>query len=124
MSEPRRMDVRDEEMERLRAERDTARNRVAALEKNGTELLARAEAAETERDEVAAEYNRATDAYGALNSQLIRAENERDEMRRLLDTALNIRMYGERAPGGNENWRDWEQAASALLYPEALGGES
>jgi hypothetical protein len=85
-----------EELLRLQGERDTARNRVAALEKNGAELLARAEQAEARRD--------AADA--------------------LLDTALNIRMYGERAPGGNENWRDWEQAASALLYPEPPGGES
>lgn len=49
---------------------------------------------------------------------------ERDTLRRLVETALNIRMYGERAPGGNENWRDWDRAASAYLFPKPPGGDA
>jgi hypothetical protein len=33
----------------------------------------------------------------------------------LLREALHIRQFGERAPGGNENWRDWEQNTEAYL---------
>lgn len=33
----------------------------------------------------------------------------------LVRTALTIRMYGERAPGGNENWDDWGNAAEQFL---------
>jgi hypothetical protein len=61
---------------------------------------------------------------GVFAPTLRRLRRERDTARSLLDTALNIRMYGERAPGGNENWRDWERDVSAYLYPETPGGKS
>jgi hypothetical protein len=42
---------------------------------------------------------------------------------RLLEEALHLRMNGERAPGGNETWRDWDLRAETflrgLLPPEA-----
>lgn len=34
---------------------------------------------------------------------------------RLLEEALHLRVNGEYAPGGRENWRDWERAAESLL---------
>ena len=34
---------------------------------------------------------------------------------RLLEEALHLRMNGERAPGGNENWREWERRAETFL---------
>jgi hypothetical protein len=46
----------------------------------------------------------------------------------LLEEALFLRMNGERAPGGNETWRDWDGRAESflrsLLPPEAEGGAS
>jgi histidine triad (HIT) family protein len=33
----------------------------------------------------------------------------------LLEEALFLRMNGERAPGGNENWRDWDDKAERFL---------
>lgn len=42
---------------------------------------------------------------------------------KLLEEALFLRMYGERAPGGNETWHDWDLRAEtflrSLLPPEA-----
>lgn len=34
---------------------------------------------------------------------------------RLLRYALTIRMYGERAPGGNENWRQFDNDVEDFL---------
>ena len=34
---------------------------------------------------------------------------------RLLEAALHLRMNGERAPGGNETWRDWERRVELFL---------
>ena len=34
---------------------------------------------------------------------------------RLLEEALHLRMNGERAPGGNETWQDWDRKAEAFL---------
>jgi hypothetical protein len=34
---------------------------------------------------------------------------------RLAEEALFLRQNGERPPGGNENWRDWEARAETLL---------
>lgn len=34
---------------------------------------------------------------------------------RLVEEAFTIRMYGERAPGGSENWADWERKAEETL---------
>lgn len=42
-----------------------------------------------------------------------RAEVERDRLARLVDEALAIRRYGQRAPGGTENWGDWDRQADA-----------
>jgi len=42
--------------------------------------------------------------------------------RRLLEYAMQLRMYGERAPGGDETWRQFDQSAEHFLrgldYPE------
>jgi hypothetical protein len=41
---------------------------------------------------------------------------ERDsEARRLLEYALHLRMHGERAPGGNETWAEFDQRCEAYL---------
>lgn len=34
---------------------------------------------------------------------------------RLLEEALFLRMNGEYAPGGNENWHDWDRKAEVFL---------
>jgi hypothetical protein len=34
---------------------------------------------------------------------------------KLLEEALLLRMYGERAPGGNETWRKWDDKAERFL---------
>ena len=33
----------------------------------------------------------------------------------LLEEALHLRMNGERAPGGNETWHDWDNRAEVFL---------
>jgi hypothetical protein len=38
-----------------------------------------------------------------------------DEAVRLLEEALHLRMHGERAPGGNETWREWDRKTEAFL---------
>jgi len=47
---------------------------------------------------------------------------------RLLEEALFLRANGEYAPGGNENWHDWDRKAEvflrSLLPPEREDGES
>jgi hypothetical protein len=43
----------------------------------------------------------------------------------LLEEAMLIRVHGERAPGGKENWRDWDRKAEAMLrstLPPETGG--
>jgi hypothetical protein len=43
---------------------------------------------------------------------------------KLAEDALFLRQNGERPPGGNENWRDWEREAEVLLrslLPETSG---
>jgi hypothetical protein len=46
---------------------------------------------------------------------------------KLLEEALFLRMNGERAPGGNETWHDWDHRAEtflrSLLPPEAEPGD-
>jgi hypothetical protein len=60
----------------------------------------------------------------ARDEEMERLRAEVKTLSRLVETALNIRMYGERAPGGNENWRDWDRAASAYLFPKPPGGDA
>jgi hypothetical protein len=47
---------------------------------------------------------------------------------RLLEEALFLRMNGERAPGGNETWHDWDLRAEtflrSLLPPDPEGEET
>lgn len=38
-----------------------------------------------------------------------------EEAVKLLEYALTIRMYGERAPGGDENWRQFDRDAERFL---------
>jgi transcriptional regulator with XRE-family HTH domain len=47
------------------------------------------------------------------------------EVVELLQYALHLRQYGERAPGGNETWREFDQRAEILLrklsgHPDVL----
>lgn len=53
-------------------------------------------------------------------------DSDEDTAIRLLEEALHLRRNGERAPGGNETWRDWDRKAERFLrerltrlYPEA-----
>lgn len=53
---------------------------------------------------------------------LIAAARERDQLRatveratKLLEYALHLRMYGERAPGGNETWRQFDTDVEHFL---------
>ena len=43
------------------------------------------------------------------------AVTDLDTAVRLLEQALHLRMNGERAPGGDETWRDWERDAEEFL---------
>lgn len=37
------------------------------------------------------------------------------EARRLLEQAMHLRQHGERAPGGDETWEQWDRDAEAYL---------
>lgn len=73
--------------------------------------------------------------FAAQTVVLIRARRERDafarrlatlhreheEASRLVGYALHLRMYGERAPGGDETWTAFDKAAEGYLrerYPD------
>lgn len=45
---------------------------------------------------------------------------------KLLEYALHLRMYGERAPGGNETWVRWDVDVEKWLrdLPRAVGWEA
>src|ERR1700733_12680576 len=43
------------------------------------------------------------------------AEGAMATARRLLEQALFLRMNGERAPGGNETWAEWDRHAEEFL---------
>jgi hypothetical protein len=44
-----------------------------------------------------------------------RAEDRAATAIRLLESALHLRMHGERAPGGTETWDRWDRDAEAFL---------
>lgn len=39
----------------------------------------------------------------------------KDEAVRLLEEALHLSLYGERAPGGDETWQEWHRKNEAYL---------
>lgn len=39
----------------------------------------------------------------------------RDAAVALIEYALHLRLYGERAPGGDETWREWDRRAEAFM---------
>ncbi len=43
------------------------------------------------------------------------AAEYRERPVRLIEEALHLRMNGERAPGGNETWADWDRRAEQYL---------
>jgi hypothetical protein len=47
-----------------------------------------------------------------------------DNAVRLLEEALHLRMNGERAPGGNETWREWDRKAEEYLRDVTATQES
>jgi hypothetical protein len=53
-----------------------------------------------------------------VGPEVERLRKDRDVARNLLEAALHLRMYGERAPGGNENWADWDRDAERFLRGE------
>ena len=42
----------------------------------------------------------------------------------LVREALHLRQYGEYAPGGTENWRDWDRKATEWAYAQPIQGGS
>lgn len=42
-----------------------------------------------------------------------------DEMKKLVEYALHLRMYGENAPGGDETWAKWESMAERALREDS-----
>jgi hypothetical protein len=46
---------------------------------------------------------------------IMQAYGDQDPGRQLLEEALHLRMNGEYAPGGTENWHGWERKAEAFL---------
>ena len=40
---------------------------------------------------------------------------ERDSLKEVAEYALHLRMYGERAPGGDETWGKWESMVESRL---------
>lgn len=43
------------------------------------------------------------------------AEAERDQAKTLLEYAIHLRQHGERAPGGNETWAEFDQRTDHFL---------
>jgi hypothetical protein len=37
------------------------------------------------------------------------------EAKQVIEYGLHLRMYGEKAPGGNETWEQWDNMAEAWL---------
>lgn len=54
-------------------------------------------------------------ARAASQQDLTAAERQRDDAIRLLIYALHLRMHGERAPGGDETWSQFDRDAEAYL---------
>lgn len=63
------------------------------------------------------------DVIDELRHRAEAAERRLVDMRRLVETALHLRQHGEYAPGGTENWRQWDRDAETALLA-ALDGES
>ena len=57
--------------------------------------------------------NTTTGVLTETSREFTQVKAERDRLAKLVDEAMAIRMYGERAPGGNENWADWDVKAEA-----------
>jgi hypothetical protein len=58
----------------------------------------------------------------STSARLRRVEQERDEMLGLLAYALHLRQHGERAPGGDETWAEFDRRCEAFL--RQVGGIS
>lgn len=54
-------------------------------------------------------------AEGSFRWLLKQVLAERDDAHALLHAALHLRTHGEHAPGGTENWQNWERAAEDRL---------
>jgi len=50
-----------------------------------------------------------------LEDALLKLHAERGEALRLLRLALHLRMHGERAPGGDETWAQFDRECEAFL---------
>jgi hypothetical protein len=44
-----------------------------------------------------------------MRDAITELRRQRDAYRRLCVEALHLAMYGERAPGGDETWAEWER---------------
>ena len=77
--------------------------------------------------EMATAYVRAAGAPGpgniraGLAAALAIAERDHGEAVRLLEYALHLRQHGERAPGGNETWAQFDRDAEAFLRGRSDG---
>lgn len=49
------------------------------------------------------------------NERVVRLGGDLVEALQLIEYALHLRQYGERAPGGNETWREFDTRAEEFL---------
>ena len=59
------------------------------------------------------------DYVRALLERAQRAEARGDEWRAIAEYGLHLAMYGERAPGGDETWREFERRMRAQATRDA-----
>lgn len=50
-----------------------------------------------------------------LNDRWLRDRSDLEDAVKLLEYALHLRMHGERAAGGAETWREFDQRCEAFL---------
>lgn len=88
------------------------------------------DAVKRERDEALAAAAELGRTFAAQAEVLLRARRERDSLTRLLavrfetqaratrlvELAMHLRMHGERAPGGNETWAEFDRMADQFLH--------
>ena len=60
----------------------------------------------------------------SVHSTLIEAVEREGHAAELVEEALHLRMYGERAPGGDETWAEWDRKAEAFLRARLGAGPS
>ena len=68
--------------------------------------------------------NEALRRLDAAESALRQVREDRDALKAVAEYALHLRMYGERAPGGDETWSKWESMVERVLRAADTAPES